>query len=94
MAKIEKIEFEQSVAWNEFYTIKVNDKNFGHMVVNQVSEDETSTNVFITDANDTIHNVTLRMRINNTRKLFSLVKSFLSFIVGEDGIDLDSPNVE
>lgn len=94
MAKIEKIEFEQSEAWKEFYTIKVNDKKFGHMVVNQVTDEETSTSVFIVDANETIHNVTLRMRVNNTRRLFSLVKSFVSFIVGEDGIDLDSPEVE
>lgn len=94
MAKIKKIEFVKSDAWPAFYSIMVNDKNFGHMVVNDVSNDETITNVFITDANDTIHNVTLRMRVNNTRKLFSLVKSFVSFIVGEDGIDLDNPGIK
>lgn len=83
-----KIELVQSEAWTAYYSIFINGEKFGHFTIEQ-----DGCYVYVCDGNEKLHCINLRFHINEKKRLLSLVKSFVSFIVDEGGIDLSFPEL-
>ena len=90
-----KIEFFRSESWDEYYSIMIDGKKYGQILLNHTNGEEVvSTCVFIQGVDDTLHTIDIRNEVKNVRTFFRIVKSFVYLCLNNGAIDLSNPEVD